>query len=182
MRVENPDDITVPPDGQPASVQPKWRQDFPIDWPQDEYLSRRHFVGLLALTSFAFVVGQAWIVVLGAMRKARGKPPLKEIARVDEMPIGGAKLFYYPGESDTCILVRVKADQFVAYDQKCTHLSCPVIPKPAQGIFYCPCHEGRFDLLTGEPMAGPPRRPLPRIDIQILNGRIYATGIRKSSA
>jgi len=181
MRVDDPENITVAPDGQPASAQPRWRQDFPIDWPQDEYRSRRNFVGLLALTSFAFVVGQGWIVALSAMRKARGKPPLMEIARVDELPVGGAKVFRYPGPADTCILVRVAADQFLAYDQKCTHLSCPVIPQPAKGIFYCPCHEGSFDLLTGEPLAGPPRRPLPRVKLEIRSGSIYATGLKENA-
>ena len=27
--------ITIAPDFRPAEVQPAWRQDFPIDWPQD---------------------------------------------------------------------------------------------------------------------------------------------------
>jgi hypothetical protein len=28
--------ITLPPDGRPIEDQPAWRQDFPIDWPQDQ--------------------------------------------------------------------------------------------------------------------------------------------------
>ena len=34
------------PDGLPVEQQPKWRRDFPIDWPQDEYVSRRDLVKL----------------------------------------------------------------------------------------------------------------------------------------
>ena len=49
--------ITVPPDGRPLEAQPAWRQDFPIDWPQDAYVERRDFVKFLVLTSLAFTVG-----------------------------------------------------------------------------------------------------------------------------
>ena len=37
----------------------------------------------------------------------------------------------------------------VAYSQKCTHLSCAVIPRPEKGVLHCPCHEGFFDLRSG---------------------------------
>ncbi|MGH7928570.1 MAG: ubiquinol-cytochrome c reductase iron-sulfur subunit [Candidatus Binatia bacterium] len=70
----------------------------------------------------------------------------------------------------------------MAYHQKCTHLSCPVIPHVEEGRLHCPCHEGIFDLATGRPLAGPPRRPLPRIMLQIREGRIYAGGVEERTA
>lgn len=177
MRIDDPDNITAAPDGRPIDEQPLWRRDFSIDWPKDELRSRRNFIGLLGLTSLAFAVGQAWIVCLSVLRKARGKPPLLDIAGIDEIPVGGSRLFHYPEKGDACVLVRVASRQFVAYGQKCTHLSCPVIPKPAEDRFYCPCHEGSFDLRSGQPLAGPPRRPLPRVMIETRGERIFATGI-----
>jgi len=177
MNRDNPEQLTIAPDGRPAEEQPRWRQDFPIDWPQDEYRSRRDFAKLLGLTSLAFVVGQAWIVILSLLRKARDRPLGREVAAVDELPVGGSKLFNYPRQGDLCVLVRVSADEFVAYGQRCTHLSCPVIPRPDLGRFYCPCHEGWFDLFTGQPLAGPPRRPLPYVALQVRDGRVYAIGV-----
>ena len=53
--------ITIAPDFAPADVQPAWRQDFPIDWPQDLYVERRDFMKFLVLTSAAFTSGQLWI-------------------------------------------------------------------------------------------------------------------------
>lgn len=179
MRVENPDRITVPPDGRPPEAQPRWREDFPIDWPQDEYRSRRDFTKLLGLTSLAFVVGQAWIVGLSALRRARGRLPEMEVAAVEDLPVGGARLFHYPTRDNPCLLVRTAANEFLAFGQKCTHLSCPVVPQPSKGRFYCPCHNGAFDLRTGQPLMGPPRRPLPRVQLEIRGGRIYATGLRE---
>lgn len=179
MRIEDPERITIAPNGLPMAQQPRWRQDFPIDWPRDEYRSRRDFIRLLGLTSLAFVVGQAWIVTLSAWRRVRGTHPRLDLGRLEEVPVGGAKQFEYPGKGDACLLVRLSPDQFVAFSQKCTHLSCPVIPRPAEGRFYCPCHEGSFDLRSGAPLAGPPRRPLPRVKLEEREGRLYATGLEE---
>lgn len=180
MRINNQEQITVPPDGRDPKAQPKWRQDFPIDWPQDEYRSRRDFTKLLGLTSLAFVVGQAWIVFLSIMRRNRGALPRVEIADLASLSVGGAKLFHYPTELDPCLLVRVTETDLVAFGQKCTHLSCPVIPRPTEGRFYCPCHAGSFDIHTGYPLAGPPRRPLPRVLIEVQNGKVFATGLAQA--
>ena len=144
---------------------------------QDEYVSRRDFTKYLVLVSFAFVIGQFWIMMLNWNRKRRGELPLTEVARIDELSTGQTKLFQYPQQHEPCVLVRVNDSQFVAYSQKCTHLSCPVIPRPELGKLNCPCHEGSFDLATGQPLAGPPRRPLIKVKLQFQNGRIYAAGL-----
>lgn len=167
---------TLPPDGRPLSKQPRWRKDFPIDWPRDEYVSRRDFTKFLALTSLAFVVGQAWILAQNALRTRRGQLPITAIAQVDDIPIGGSTLFAYPDEGSHAILIRLTEDSFVAFDQQCTHLLCPVIAQPEQGRLHCPCHNGNFDLETGRVLSGPPERPLPRIELSIRRGTVYATG------
>ena len=48
--------ITIAPDFASADAQPAWRQDFPIDWPQDLYVERRDFMKFLVLTSGAFTL------------------------------------------------------------------------------------------------------------------------------
>jgi len=171
-----PEQLSVPPDGRPYHDQPQWRNDFPIDWPQDEFVARRDFTKFLVLTSFAFVVGQLWIVVENFARKRRGQLPVKRIARADAIPIGGSLVFNYPDPHDICIVVRPAAEQYFAFDQKCTHLSCAVVPDLARGRFHCPCHNGSFELSTGIPIAGPPRRPLERILLEIRDGELYAKG------
>jgi Rieske Fe-S protein len=169
--------ITIPPDRRPYEDQPAWRKDFPIDWPQDHYVARRDFTKFLVLTSFAFAVGQVWIGVQNLWRRRRGLPNAMKIASLAQLPDGATLSFNYPGEHDPCVLVRLPAGGLVAYSQKCTHLSCAVIPHPDKGVIYCPCHEGLFDLKTGNVLAGPPPRPLPRVLLDVRGGDVYATGI-----
>lgn len=165
------------PDGRPLEEQPHWRRDFPVDTDRDQSVSRRDFARFMVLTSGVFVLGQVWIGAQNFFRRRRGQPPITPVAAVDDLAIGETKTFNYPGKHDSCLLVRTGENSFVAYDQRCTHLACAVIPRPERGDIYCPCHEGFFDLSTGAPTAGPPRRPLPRIALEIRDGVIHATGV-----
>jgi len=174
--------ITIAPDFAPLEAQPAWRQDFPIDWPQDLYVERRDFMKFMVLTSAAFTLGQLWIGAQNWYRRRSGQPAMQRIASVDDIAVGAAIGFTYPEEHEPCLLVRVTTNEFVAFGQKCTHLSCAVIPRPEDGSFYCPCHEGRFDLRTGVPTAGPPRRPLTRIALAMRDRDIYAVGVEERSA
>jgi len=175
--VRDPEQITIAPDGRPMTQQPTWRQDFPIDWPQDHYVARRDFAKFLVLTSAAFVIGQLWIGLQNAWRKRRGEFPLRKIASFSAIPVGGSVVFHYPDAHADCILVRTSERELVAFSQKCTHLSCAVVPDVEKGIFRCPCHEGFFDLKTGRNIAGPPPRPLPRVILSVRGDDIFATGI-----
>jgi Rieske Fe-S protein len=174
--------ITLAPDLAPPESQPAWRQDFPVDWPQDVYVERRDFLKFMVLTSAAFAAGQLWIAVQNWYRRRRGLPPVLRIAALDAVPVGGSVGFTYPDAHEPCLLVRLTANEFVAFNQKCTHLSCAVIPRPDEGSFYCPCHEGRFDLTTGVPTAGPPKRPLTRVMLERRGTDIYAIGVQERTA
>jgi nitrite reductase/ring-hydroxylating ferredoxin subunit len=171
------DDITRAPDGRPMEEQPKWRRDFPIDTPQDQYVARRDFMKFMVLISLAFTAGQFWIGMQNWARRRRGLPPLKKIATARDIPVGGAVTFVYPRETDRCVLIHPEQGVLLAYSQQCTHLSCAVIPQPEHDRLFCPCHEGAFDLRSGRPIAGPPDRPLARIVLDVRGEDIYASGI-----
>lgn len=182
MSVHEREQITTPPDGKSPEEQPRWRQDFPIDWPQDEYVTRRDFVKFLLLTSLAFTTGQFYLLGSSLLRR-REREAEVAVARVEQIDVGESLIFRYPDEhSPARLLVRVGAQSFVAYEQQCTHLTCPVIPEVGLGELHCPCHDGIFDLLTGRPLAGPPRRPLARVTLVVREGTVYATGIEERTA
>jgi Rieske Fe-S protein len=165
------------PDGRPPAEQPTWRRDFPIDVNEDNYVARRDFTKFMVLISASFVAGQGWIALQSLGGGANIQP--RPIVRADAVPIGGTVLFSFPGEHDTCLLVRSGERDFLAYSNKCSHLSCAVVPDVASGRLLCPCHHGSFDLTTGRPLAGPPRRPLTRIVLQVKDGTVYAVGVQE---
>lgn len=173
------EEVTRPPDGRPMAAQPRWRKDFPIDWSEDDYVTRRDFSKFMTLTSLAFAVGQLWIVGRSLWRKSRGGLPLMKVASLSGLAVGQSVVFEYPARHDICVLVRLSESELVAYSQKCTHLSCAVVPRPDKGVLHCPCHEGYFDLRSGRNIAGPPPRPLPRITLEVRGDAVYATGLEQ---
>src|SRR5689334_9195310 len=118
--------LTIPPDQRPMHDQPRWRRDFAIDWPEDNFVARRDFAKFLVLTSGAFVAGQAWIAAKSLVRHRQAPPGRKRIASLAELPPGRAMMFGYPSDGDPCLLIRLPDGKLVAYAQKCTHLSCAV--------------------------------------------------------
>ena len=177
--VQETEQITIAPDWRAMEQQPAWRNDFPIDWPQDHYVERRDFMKFLVLTSLALTVGQFWIATQNWWRRRRGEPEIRRVASLAELPVGGMLTFAYPRPHDDCVVVRTRDNALVAYSQKCTHLSCAVRPRVEEGVIHCPCHEGFFDLRSGRPVAGPPRRPLPVVRVEVRGDQIYATGLEE---
>lgn len=163
------------PDGRPRREQPRWRRDFPVETSADADVTRRDFARFLGLISGGLAVGQLWILLLSKLRRA--KLPAREIARVDDVPVGGATVFHYPGPDDPCLLLRRGPREFVAFSQRCTHLACAVQPEPGGERLHCPCHRGYFDAADGRPLAGPPERPLPRITLALEGDSIVATDV-----
>jgi Rieske Fe-S protein len=151
------------PGALPARVRPgRWRATFPYHWDADELVSRRELLRFAVLTSGTLFVGTAVLAVLGWLdNRRRGTP--SPVVQASQVPEGTAHYFSYPEPDDQAVLLHLSGGRFVAYSQKCTHLSCAVYFQAEQGRLFCPCHEGVFDVETGEPVAGPPQRRLPRI-------------------
>ena len=128
-------------------------------------MNRRQLTKFLTLTSLAMFVGNVWILVKSRLRSGASYPE-RSIARAGEIPVDGVKLFSYPGPDDQCILVRTAEERYVAFSQKCTHLSCAVYYSAADRRIECPCHEGYFSIEDGSVLQGPPTRPLPRVVLE----------------
>ena len=61
----------------------------------------------------------------------------------------------------------------------CTHLGCPVLYRRESKQIECPCHQGFFSAEDGKVIAGPPPRPLPRVELERKGDELWATAIRK---
>ena len=156
-----------------SDQQPLWREEFSIRKEDERYVSRRQLTKFLTLTSLGMFAGNLWILAKGWMHKG-GSFPTRAIAHVGEIPVGSVKLFEYPGPKDQCLLVRTSEEEYVAYSQKCTHLSCAVYYSAKENRLECPCHQGYFSIRDGSVLQGPPTRPLPRVVLERRGSELIA--------
>jgi Rieske Fe-S protein len=146
---------------------------------ENQNVPRRQFTKYLAFGGLVAAAGTAWLIFRSRF-SGKHAAPVRVIARVNEVPMRGSKIFQYPTDNDPCILIQPVADEFVAYSRLCTHATCPVYYRPAQNMIECPCHQGFFSVADGAVLQGPPPRPLPRITIERRGDDIVALGVVKS--
>lgn len=154
----------------------RWRAQFPYHWDADDLVSRRQLLKYSLYTSGALCAGTTAVAVLGAVLP-QGSAREAPILAASELAEGEVHYFRYPGPEDEAMLIHLPGGQFVAYSQRCTHLSCSVLYQADRGRVYCPCHEGVFSPETGDPLAGPPRRRLPRIALRREGDVLWAAGL-----
>ena len=62
-------------------------------------------------------------------------------------------------------------DAVTARMLRCTHMGCVVRWRPEADEYVCPCHDGRYGA-NGNPIAGPPPRPLATVPVSIRGTRV----------
>jgi nitrite reductase/ring-hydroxylating ferredoxin subunit len=154
---------------------PAYEVDFPIERAEAEHVSRREFAKFLCLVSGGLAVGNGWVAA-----KDRLFPPFRFqgevlVCRTGDVPVGGTYPFRIEGTKMPFILIRPREEEWYAYEQKCTHLSCAVFYSPKDDRIKCPCHNGWFDARTGNVLQGPPPRPLPHLTVVIKGEEVYVT-------
>jgi cytochrome b6-f complex iron-sulfur subunit len=136
---------------------------------------RRRFVNvLLGGVGVGWLASMIYPVVryLIPPKSAEANPSTLKVAKEADVAPNSAVMFKYgrkPG-----LLIRTPEGKFVALSAVCTHLDCTVQFKASEGVIWCACHNGRYDL-TGRNISGPPPRPLTPFEVNILNGEVYVT-------
>lgn len=160
-------------DAKPAE---RWRDDFPVRWDADHYLTRRELAKFLTLGS-ALLAGATGALAVADRVRSEPASPAVRIAAAGALLPGTSLLFRYPTDADPCILIKTGQGDLKAYSQVCTHLSCAVRFEAEANTIACPCHRGFFAVDDGRPTAGPPTRPLPRVRLEARADGIYAIGM-----
>lgn len=156
-----------------------YQAEFPYEVDEEAQVTRREFCNFLFLTSTALFVGAAGFAGKLAYESqfVESFTP-KMIEGGEVLAPGNALNFRYPEEKDTAILIRAADGNYYAFEQQCTHLTCPVYYAKENDRLECPCHEGGFDVHTGNVLYGPPPRALGQIVVEKRDGRIWAVGKR----
>lgn len=140
----------------------------------DAPVTRRDYLRILVTLSGGLLAAGVAVAAGLFHRHGEGSASPKRVA--DELAPGEAVAFRYPGEDDRALAVRLPDGRLVAYSSICTHLACAVLWRAEANHLECPCHDGVFDPATGEVVAGPPPRPLPRVRLREDGEGIWAVG------
>ena len=142
---------------------------------EDASVTRRDYLRILVTISGGLLAGTA-VVALGLFGR-RDEATDAEVLVAQDIAPGESVRFRYPSEEDPAIAIRLADGALVAYSSVCTHLSCTVLWNRVDAGIDCPCHDGRFDPSDGHVVAGPPPRPLPKIELVDRQDGIYAVGM-----
>lgn len=146
---------------------------------EETKIDRRKFLERLSLWAGAIPAAVVAIPILSALLGPlleKQKQTWRKVANVADIPVGETKLITYinadplPWAGVTAKaaawLRRESEDRFIAFSAHCTHLGCPVRWEAGAQLFMCPCHGGAY-YKDGTVAAGPPPKPLTKIDVRI---------------
>ena len=143
-------------------------QDNESQSPEGHQLSRR---GLIAgLTGFSVTATLAGVLVpiVGYLLPPSGQseldPERTVVGKVADFPPNTGKVV--PVGNKPVIITNPSEAGLQAFSAICTHLGC-VVHWNEGGFIQSPCHDGRFNALTGDVISGPPPRPLPRYQLVV---------------
>lgn len=156
-----------------SNVDKNWKKDFPIHKQEAAQVSRRDFAKFLTLVSGGLMVGSGLVAAKAILFPKEEIEGEHFVCKINDIPVGGTKAFLIKESTIPYILIHLEDGSFRAYEQKCTHLSCAVYYQPGSGQIICPCHEGHFDAKTGNVLAGPPPRPLPKLEVVVKEQSIF---------
>jgi menaquinol-cytochrome c reductase iron-sulfur subunit len=153
---------------------------------ESKNLSRRNFFqaaiwGIGGLIGIGYGV-PAVAYVVGPSLKSQGEQTWMRLGLTSKVELGTPTLFTLTIETQTgwiksteeisVYVLSTDGRTFIAMSNICTHLACHIRWIAEQNNFFCPCHNGVFDV-SGNVLAGPPPRPLDRYDIKVENDQLF---------
>jgi len=139
-------------------------------------ITRRSLADYLLATGLAALAG----TVLYPLFRYLIPPKTKEVAagsivaaKVGELQPNTGKIFLFG--SKPAILIHTSQETYKAFTAVCTHLACTVQYRGDFGHIWCACHDGHYDPLSGQVLAGPPPRPLAEFNVTVKGTDIVVT-------
>ncbi|WP_112247982.1 Rieske (2Fe-2S) protein [Kribbella monticola] len=96
------------------------------------------------------------------------QPAQNALAQVADIPAGGGVIL----KDQNVVLTKDQSGKVCMFSAICTHQGCAVTAVE-EGTINCPCHGSKFDATSGEPVAGPARKPLPAVAFKQRDGAIF---------
>ncbi|MPY62129.1 Rieske (2Fe-2S) protein [Streptomyces spongiae] len=93
-----------------------------------------------------------------------------ELAKTDDIPVGGGKIF----KDQKIVVTQPEQDDFKAFSAVCTHQGC-IVASVSDKTINCACHGSKFSITDGAVENGPATRPLPAEQITVTGNSIRQT-------
>jgi len=153
---------------------------------ESKNLSRRNFFqaaiwGIGGLIGIGYGV-PAVAYVVGPSLKSQQTQTWMRLGPTSKVELGTPTLFTLTIQTQTGWIASTKelsvyvlstdGRTYIAMSNICTHLGCHIRWIAEQNNFFCPCHNGVFDI-SGSVLAGPPPRPLDRYDVKVENDQMF---------
>ncbi|MEM7234805.1 MAG: Rieske (2Fe-2S) protein [Planctomycetota bacterium] len=100
------------------------------------------------------------------------------VTRARDLSVGEAIPFETPSGARVTVTRRAEgetADSFLALSSTCPHLGCKVLWEAQRKRFFCPCHNGVFNV-DGSPREGPPaeaNQSLLQYPLEVRDGLLF---------
>lgn len=136
---------------------------------------RRQLLSLFLGASLCAWLGSALYPILRYLLPPKG-PAMKEssvkLGKVQDYEKNSGTLFRLGAKPG--ILVRTNTGELRAFTAVCTHLDCTVQFKKDEGLIWCACHNGRYNL-QGINVSGPPPRPLTPLVVTLQGDEVHVS-------
>ncbi|MFF5311676.1 Rieske (2Fe-2S) protein [Streptomyces massasporeus] len=101
---------------------------------------------------------------------ATSGPAGQVLADIDEIPVGGGKIF----KDEKVVVTQPEQGRLKAFSAICTHMHC-LVGSVSDGTINCPCHGSKFKIADGAVAHGPATQPLPAEQITVEGSSIRLT-------
>jgi Rieske Fe-S protein len=124
------------------------------------------FLSLAAAYGTAAIYGLQFLYP----RRKTKQPQRIFITTTEQLEHDGTKQFRDLAGHD--VIIVPTSTGYRAISTTCTHLGCRVYWEPENNRFFCPCHDGVFDV-NGNVTSGPPPAPLRQYKVEVESGAVY---------
>ncbi len=165
----------LPPPPPPGAIgvalpEPTPAQDANPESPQSRRRFLRWLAGLTVVSTLAMVVTPILGFLVPPRTSGTSAGGKVLVAKTSDIPPGAGKVVALGSKP----AIVVNTDQGVhAFSAICTHLGCVVAWNDLAGVIQCPCHDGRFNPVSGTVVSGPPPAPLPALDVSVEGDQIF---------
>jgi menaquinol-cytochrome c reductase iron-sulfur subunit len=155
----------------PRAVDPEVADDHADD---PGYHTRTKFLSLVAIAMGGVMTAAILVPVVGfAVADTFSGEEWRwvDVGKLGDFASGSTTSLAVTGpdpSADRRVFIRNRDDELLAIWNRCAHLGCPTKYSPGSDGYVCPCHGGAYDS-RGLVTAGPPPRPLDRLDIKIVD-------------